>query len=139
MSKLKQTTFQDLGLIDFKEAWDYQEELFNRVLKIKLLNNELSADKQKPVPNHLLFCEHPHVFTLGKSGSESNLLINNFQLLDKKAAFYKINRGGDITYHGPGQIVAYPILDLDENENPFIHFLILVKNNYGDYYSYNVQ
>ncbi len=109
----RQTIFQDLGLIDFKEAWDYQEELFDRILKVKLLNNELTADKQKPVPNHLLFCEHPHVFTLGKSGSESNLLINNLQLLDKNASFYKINRGGDITYHGPGQIVAYPILDLD--------------------------
>ena len=109
----KQTTFQDLGLIDFKEAWDYQEELFNRILKVKLLNDDQSANEKKPVPNHLLFCEHPHVFTLGKSGSESNLLINNLQLLDKKASFYKINRGGDITYHGPGQIVAYPILDLD--------------------------
>ena len=109
----KQTIFHDLGLIDFKEAWAYQEELFNRVLKVKLLNNKLLADKQKPVPNYLLFCEHPHVFTLGRSGSESNLLINNFQLLNKKASFYKINRGGDITYHGPGQIVAYPILDLE--------------------------
>jgi len=109
----KQTTFQDLGLIDFKEAWDYQEELFNGVLKIKLLNDKLAANKKKSTPNYLLFCEHPHVFTLGKSGSESNLLINNFQLLEKKASFYKINRGGDITYHGPGQLVAYPILDLD--------------------------
>ena len=107
-----QFDFKDLGLIDYKEAWDLQEQLFEEVVAAKLYNRENPAAK-KPVVNHLLFCEHPHVFTLGKSGAPSNLLITD-ELLEKiEARFYKINRGGDITYHGPGQIVGYPIFDLE--------------------------
>lgn len=101
----KEIIFQDLGLIEYKEAWDYQEKLFAEKLK-KKLNGE-------PVENHLLFCEHPHVYTLGKSGSENNLLVNNKMLQSLNVSFFKTNRGGDITYHGPGQIVGYPILDLE--------------------------
>lgn len=107
-----QSEFRDLGIIDYKEAWDFQEQLFEEVVAAKLYNRE-HADAKKPVVNHLLFCEHPHVFTLGKSGAPSNLLITD-ELLEKiDAKFYKINRGGDITYHGPGQIVGYPIFDLE--------------------------
>jgi len=102
--------FRDLGLIDYKEAWDYQENLFNRIIGSK--TGKLIVDESEQ-NNYLLFCEHPHVYTLGKSGSEKNLLINYIQLQAKNAVFYKTNRGGDITYHGPGQIVGYPILDLE--------------------------
>lgn len=109
--KNKQVKFTDLGLMDYKEAWDYQEELFTRVVDIKLANR--NNNNEEPTPNYLLFCQHPHVFTLGKSGSMDHLLVNSEELSQKEASFYKINRGGDITYHGPGQLVAYPILDLD--------------------------
>lgn len=102
----------DLGLIDYKEGWDYQTKLFNEILQIKGTNRERS-DEQRTTNNYLLFCEHPHVYTLGKSGHESNLLIPLDQLVDINATYYPINRGGDITYHGPGQVVVYPILDLD--------------------------
>lgn len=104
--------FQDLGLIDYQEAWDFQEELFKKTidLKIRIRNGESDLKTE----NHLLFCEHPHVFTLGKSGSIANLLLNESGLEQKEAKYYKINRGGDITYHGPGQLVAYPIFDLDQ-------------------------
>ena len=100
-----------LGLIDYKEAWDFQETIFNNTIqeKIQIRNGDNSLQTK----NYLLFCEHPHVFTLGKSGSESNLLLNELELEQEAATFYKINRGGDITYHGPGQLVAYPIFDLD--------------------------
>ena len=103
--------FKDLGLIDYKEAWDYQESLFKSTVdvKIKIRNGEQGLETK----NYLLFCEHPHVYTLGKSGDESHLLLNQEELVDNNANFYKINRGGDITYHGPGQLVAYPIFDLD--------------------------
>lgn len=103
--------FRDLGLIDYKEAWDFQETIFNNTIqeKIQIRNGDDSLQTK----NYLLFCEHPHVFTLGKSGSESNLLLNELELEQEEATFYKINRGGDITYHGPGQLVAYPIFDLD--------------------------
>ena len=100
-------------MIDYKEAWDYQEKLFKKVIDIKLANRELPEQKQIETPNYLLFCEHPHVYTLGKSGSEENLLLNAGGLKKKDATYYKINRGGDITYHGPGQLVGYPIIDLD--------------------------
>ena len=103
--------FQDLGLIDYKEAWDYQTELFDETVKIKLSNRTSGLLIQ--TKNYLLFCEHPNVFTLGKSGSEEHLLLNENSLKAREAQYYKINRGGDITYHGPGQIVAYPIFDLD--------------------------
>lgn len=109
--KNKQVKFTDLGLTDYKEAWDYQEELFKQVVDIKLRNRDQKTEE--PTPNYLIFCQHPHVFTLGKSGSMDHLLVNNEELDRKEATFYKINRGGDITYHGPGQLVAYPILDLD--------------------------
>ncbi|MCL4138860.1 UNVERIFIED_CONTAM: hypothetical protein GTU68_013608, partial [Idotea baltica] len=106
--------FQDLGLIDYKECWDYQEELLAEAIAIKRANkNEPEADQKTPA-NHLLFVEHPHVYTLGKSGSEKHLLLSDASLAARNATYYKINRGGDITYHGPGQIVGYPILDLEQ-------------------------
>lgn len=105
--------FQDLGEIDYKEAWEYQEKLFEKIVSLKRQNRDLPSGEQIKIKNHLLFCEHPHVYTLGKSGSENNLLIDQLQLKAKDASFYKINRGGDITYHGPGQIVGYPIFDLE--------------------------
>ncbi len=107
----KKIILQDLGLIDYKEAWDYQEKLFQKITDSKVQNRTL--DLKLETLNYFLFCEHPHVYTLGKSGSEENLLINEQQLKSKQATYYKINRGGDITYHGPGQLVGYPILDLD--------------------------
>lgn len=108
---LPEVHFRNLGLIDYKEAWDLQEVLFNESIqkKIRIRNGETDLH----TINHLLFCEHPHVYTLGKSGSESNLLLNENGLAENDATYYKINRGGDITYHGPGQLVAYPIFDLD--------------------------
>jgi lipoyl(octanoyl) transferase len=109
----KQVEFQDLGLIDYKKAWDYQENLFSKIIDSKVQNRKLNPVDQHVTPNYLLFCQHPHVYTLGKSGSESNLLINEGALKERGATYYKINRGGDITYHGPGQLVGYPILDLD--------------------------
>jgi len=112
---LKKTLFKDLGLKDYKDCWDYQEQLFKEAINLKIANRKLENDQSKDLPlNHLLFVEHPHVFTLGKSGDESHLLVNQAQLKEKDATYYKINRGGDITYHGPGQIVGYPILDLDQ-------------------------
>lgn len=119
-SKNNSVDFRDLGLIDYKEAWDYQEVLFQDIINLKMKNRESNAEDQLTTPNYLLFCEHPHVYTLGKNGSEENLLVNMLELSNKQASFYKINRGGDITYHGPGQIVGYPILDLD-NFSPDIH------------------
>jgi lipoyl(octanoyl) transferase len=102
---------QDLGLKDYKETWDYQEQLFKGIVDTKIKNRR--EDSQLVTNNYFLFVEHPHVYTLGKSGDLSNLLLNESQLKEKGATFYKINRGGDITYHGPGQIVGYPILDLE--------------------------
>lgn len=107
------TVFQDLGLKDYKEVWDLQEALFKSVVDVKLHNRE-HADDIKKVENQLLFVEHPHVYTLGKSGTQNNLLINAQFLKTINATFYKINRGGDITYHGPGQLVGYPIFDLED-------------------------
>ena len=107
----KKIQLQELGIIDYKATWDFQEELFKEIVGIKIQNR--NADFQLPTPNFLLFVEHPHVYTLGKSGDISNLLLSEKQLEAKGATFYKINRGGDITYHGPGQIVGYPILDLE--------------------------
>ena len=105
--------YRDLGLIDYKEAWDYQEELLARVVDEK--NQIKSEGEEKPFPKNqvILFCEHPHVYTIGKSGEGNNLLINSEFLEKIKANYYRINRGGDITYHGPGQIVGYPIIDLE--------------------------
>lgn len=108
---MQKVTLQDLGLKDYKETWDYQEKLFKGIIDIKIDNRK--KDTTNKTPNYFVFVEHPHVYTLGKSGELSNLLLNETQLEQKGATFYKINRGGDITYHGPGQIVGYPILDLD--------------------------
>jgi lipoyl(octanoyl) transferase len=108
-----ETIFEDLGVIDYKSAWDYQEKHFNRVVESKLFNRE-NPGNEKEIEHHLIFCEHPHVYTLGKSGHVNNLLIQDDFLKKINADFYKINRGGDITYHGPGQIVGYPIFDLEQ-------------------------
>jgi len=127
---------QDLGLKDYKDTWDYQEQLFKSTVDTKIKNRkeETSLDTK----NHFLFVEHPHVYTLGKSGDMSNLLLSEQQLTEKGATFYKINRGGDITYHGPGQIVGYPILDLDNfftDIHKYLRFLeeviILTLAEYG--------
>ena len=107
----KQLVVKDLGTKDYKECWDYQEQLFQEIVAQKANNRTLATPL--PTNNYFLFVEHPHVYTLGKSGHIENLLINEQAVQDKGATFYKINRGGDITYHGPGQIVGYPILDLD--------------------------
>lgn len=132
----KHVQLQDLGYRDYKEVWDYQEQLFQSILDIKIKNRREGCSED--TPNHFLFVEHPHVYTLGKSGDIENLLLNEQQLKDKGAIFYKINRGGDITYHGPGQIVGYPILDL-ENFFTDIHkylrlleeVIILTMADYG--------
>jgi len=130
----KQILFQDLGLIDYKEAWDYQEKLFREITSVKIQNR--ASGLQQPghhelqaTSNYLLFCEHPHVYTLGKSGSEEHLLINEDQLKKKQATYYKINRGGDITYHGPGQLVGYPILDLDNFFTDIHKYLRLLEES----------
>lgn len=107
----KSVYFKDLKRVDYKDAWDYQEKLFKEILDIKIKNRRENAGLE--TPNHLLFVEHDHVYTLGKSGDEKNLLANQVKLDRIGASFYKINRGGDITYHGPGQITGYPILDLE--------------------------
>jgi lipoyl(octanoyl) transferase len=119
--KNKQVFFQDWGLVDYQEGWDKQEALFTNTVNEKIAQRNLQqlalADdlpaEETSTPNYLVFCEHPHVYTLGKSGHAENLLLDEQGLKDKNATYYKINRGGDITYHGPGQIVGYPILDLD--------------------------
>lgn len=109
---MREVLYKDLGLVDYKEAWDYQERLFKEVVELKLVKRD-SSEAEQLSKHYLILCQHPHVYTLGKSGSEAHLLLNNFELSEKEASFYKINRGGDITYHGPGQIVGYPILNLD--------------------------
>jgi len=128
--------FKDIGIIEYKEAWLFQEKFFNEILEIKSKNrNEGSEITTK---NHLIFCEHPHVYTLGNSGNKENLLVNEEYLKSRGASFYKTNRGGDITYHGPGQIVGYPIFDLDNFFNDlgkYLRFLeeviILTLKEYG--------
>jgi lipoyl(octanoyl) transferase len=107
----KKIHLQDIGNKDYKATWDYQEELFKKIVDIKIQNR--IEETSLETPNYFLFVAHPHVYTLGKSGDISNLLLSEKQLITKGATFYKINRGGDITYHGPGQIVGYPILDLE--------------------------
>lgn len=128
--------FENLGLIDYKEAWDYQEKLFRGTVdqKIRIRNGEETAKTL----NYLLFCEHPHVYTLGKSGDKNNLLLNATTLEENHATYYEINRGGDITYHGPGQLVVYPIFDLDHffsDIHKYLRFLeesvILTLADYG--------
>lgn len=118
--KNKKVHFEDWGLIDYKEAWDKQEAVFGATVAMKTANrNRMIAtegdeyQEEEPTSNYLVFCEHPHVYTLGKSGKPEHLLLDEQGLKDKHASYYLINRGGDITYHGPGQIVGYPIIDLD--------------------------
>ena len=127
---------KDLSVKDYKETWDYQTELLQEIVDIKVDNRR--NNKKIVTKNHFLFVEHPHVYTLGKSGDLSNLLLNEKQLQEKGATFYKINRGGDITYHGPGQIVGYPILDLENfftDIHKYLRFLeeaiILTIAEYG--------
>jgi lipoyl(octanoyl) transferase len=107
----KKVFLRDLGSLAYKDAWDYQDQLFQGIIDIKIANRKNNIKNK--TPNYLLFVSHPHVYTLGKSGDLSNLLLNEKQLNEKGASFYKSNRGGDITYHGPGQIVGYPIFDLE--------------------------
>ncbi|HMB99489.1 MAG TPA: lipoyl(octanoyl) transferase LipB [Flavobacteriaceae bacterium] len=132
----KVVEIQDLGSKDYKETWDYQELLFKGIVDTKIKNRRENSNIE--TPNYFLFVEHPHVYTLGKSGDISNLLVNEDQLKEKNATFYKVNRGGDITYHGPGQIVGYPILDLDNfftDIHKYLRFLeeviILTLAEYG--------
>jgi lipoyl(octanoyl) transferase len=116
LQNINKVIFKNLGLIDYKEAWDYQDSLFTSIIDKKLemrKQQEIQPDIESNTDNYLLLCEHPHVYTLGKSGTENNLLINDTFLKNIQATYYKINRGGDITYHGPGQNVGYPILNLD--------------------------
>ena len=128
--------FKDIGLIEYKEAWLFQEKFFNEILEIKSKNR--NEGTEITTKNHLIFCEHPHVYTLGNSGNKENLLVNEEYLKSRGASFYKTNRGGDITYHGPGQIVGYPVFDLDNFFNDigkYLRFLeeviILTLKEYG--------
>ena len=132
----KSILLEDLGHKDYKETWDYQEALFKDIVDTKVRNRREDAGLE--TPNHFLFVEHPHVYTLGKSGDMNNLLVDEKKLAEKGATFYKINRGGDITYHGPGQVVGYPILDLDNfftDIHKYLRFLeemvILTLAEYG--------
>ena len=111
------------GLIDYQQAWDYQQQLFDEIVAQKMANRQ--NDLQNPTSNYLITCEHPPVYTLGKSGSDDNLLLNDEQLKSIGATYHKINRGGDITHHGPGQLVVYPILDL---ENFFTDIHLYLRN-----------
>lgn len=133
---MRKVNYIEKGLIDYKECWEFQEELFDASIqqKIHLRDN---PDGEEP-SNHLIFCEHPHVYTLGKSGVFENLLITEEKLKEIDAVYYKINRGGDITYHGPGQLVMYPIFDLDQfftDIHKYMRFLeeavILTLGEYG--------
>jgi lipoyl(octanoyl) transferase len=111
--KNKAIEVKKIGSIDYNKAWSLQTELFESIIALKLKNRALPLEQQIPTSNYLLFCEHPHVYTLGKSGDRAHLLVNNEQLKQVEAQYFEINRGGDITYHGPGQVVGYPIFDLD--------------------------
>lgn len=134
----KRVKLIDLGEADYKEVWDYQETIFKETVDRKIANRKVEESAALATDNYLIFCEHPHVYTLGKSGSLDNLLLDEEGLRNHHAQFYKINRGGDITYHGPGQIVAYPILDLENfftDIHKYLRFLeeavILTLSDYG--------
>lgn len=136
----KNITFEDLGLIEYQEAWDYQTKIFEKTIAVKSVNRKKQDQglEVETTKNHLIFCEHPHVYTLGKSGKESHLLMNSTQLEENNISYHKINRGGDITYHGPGQIVGYPIFDLDNfftDIHKYLRFIeeavILTLEEYG--------
>ena len=122
----KTVHYHHLGLIDYQRAWDYQEELFAATVQRKV-NHRKQGSEGSATVNHLLFCQHPPVYTLGKSGKPEHLLLNQHELAEKQARFYRINRGGDITYHGPGQIVGYPILDLDHFFTDIHRYLRLLE------------
>lgn len=124
---MQQVRFYDLGSIDYKAAWDLQERILTETVRQKMENRQLAPAVQFPPRQVLLFCEHPHVYTLGKSGREEHLLADGRALREIGASFYKINRGGDITYHGPGQLVGYPILDLDFFFNDIHQYLRLLE------------
>ena len=109
---LPEVTIINLGLVDYKKAWDIQEKYFKQAIDLKIAIR--NGENLPPPSNYLILCEHPNVYTIGKSGKEENLLLSSDEVKSKEASFYKINRGGDITYHGPGQLVVYPILDLDQ-------------------------
>jgi lipoyl(octanoyl) transferase len=128
--EMQQTVkFYDLGLIDYKEAWDLQERELAETVRLKVANRELPLEEQSAPRHRLFFCEHPHVFTLGKSGAEEHLLADAAKLKEIGATYYKINRGGDITYHGPGQLVGYPIFDLDHFFNDIHKYLRLLEES----------
>ncbi|MGH1337314.1 MAG: lipoyl(octanoyl) transferase LipB [Aureispira sp.] len=110
----KEIFYKDLGVVPYQQAWDLQTRLFEQVIERKLYNRKATEEEQKTQFHYLLFCEHPHVYTLGRNGKERHLLLDEVGLQEKEATFHKINRGGDITYHGYGQVVGYPILDMDE-------------------------
>jgi lipoyl(octanoyl) transferase len=124
---MQKVTFQDLGKKAYKDTWDYQSQLHQDAATIKSTNRKNNTDL--PTESHFLFVEHPHVYTLGKSGDLSNLLLNEKQLEEKGITFFKINRGGDITYHGPGQIVGYPILDLENFFTDIHKYLRLLEES----------
>lgn len=128
MEQNKKVYFEDLGLIDYQPAWDYQKELFEAIKAKKLANRDLPTDQQHPTNNYLIFCEHPHVYTLGRSGDSNNLLLDNQGLQENHASYFHINRGGDMTYHGPGQIVGYPIFDLDNFTSDIHKFLRQIED-----------
>ena len=115
--------FQELGLMDYEPAFEFQEKLMKEIIDLKLENRTRTDDDQKQTPNYLLFVEHPHVYTIGKSGDEHNMLANAKKLEEINATFVKTNRGGDITYHGFGQIVGYPILDLDNYKSDIFLYM----------------
>lgn len=127
----------DLGINDYNDTWFFQESIFNEILKIKLENKNSTKEKYSNTENYFLFVEHPHVYTLGKTGDMKNLLLTQKELEDKGVTFYKVNRGGDITYHGPGQVVGYPIFDLDNFFNDMHKYLRLLEeviiSTIGDY------
>lgn len=113
MTQNKKLEFQDLGLMNYLAAFEFQQQKMQEIIDLKIINRDHPENEYQITPNYFYFVEHPHVYTLGKSGSEENMLANNSKLKEIDATFVKTNRGGDITYHGFGQIVGYPILDLD--------------------------
>ena len=138
MAQNRHTKFINLGLKDYKQTWDYQEALFKTQVDRKIANRKLPDEEQTPTENLVIFCQHPHVYTLGKSGKPEHLLLDQQGLIEKEAKYYKINRGGDITYHGPGQLVGYPIIDLDNfftDIHKYLRYLeeavILTLKDYG--------
>lgn len=137
MEKNKQVQIINKGLVDYKECWDFQDQIFQKIIQ-KKIDVRKGLVEPSPTENYMIFCEHPHVYTLGKTGDKSHLLLNDELLKAKGATYYHINRGGDITYHGPGQLVGYPILDLDNfftDIHQYLRYLeeavILTLKDYG--------